>query len=558
MGVTIPSGAAQAPARTIAGPQPGEATLVRGDIVTMDPGRPRADAMALRGDRIVAVGTPDEARAALGGAPARELRYERGTLVPGLIDTHNHMHWTGLQTRLVDLAPARSIADIQQAIRDYAQRHPERAWISSGSGWHVASLAEGRYPTREELDAACADRPVYLPRVGHAAVANSRALELAGIGRDTPDPAGGRIPRGADGLPNGLLLEPPAFEPLARLIPPLSLDEQAQALADIQRAYHAAGLTGIMDPGVTPEVMQVYQSLWRRDALTVRSVLMPLADSSLPLADNLARIEQAGLATGFGDARLKLGGAKMYLDGGASLGTALMREPFPDERCNCGIQVTPTESFRAVAWQCARAGWSLGVHVVGGKAIDIALEVFAQIDREIPLAPLRFTLIHAYLWPDPRNIAEAARMGVCVATQCSMQYTFGPLLVKRFGTVLMAMATPVRGWLDAGVVVGGGSDSPVTPFQPLLGLWQARTRHIAGTDEPIGRTQAVTGEQALALYTRDAAYLSFSEHERGMLRPGLLGDWTVLSVDPTRCDPEALRDAAVLATAVGGRVVHEA
>ena len=535
-----------------------DALLVHGDIVTMDPACPRAEAMAVRAGRIVAVGSAAAARAALGAAPARELCYRQGTVVPGLIDTHNHMHWTGMQACLVDLAPARNIADIQQAVLAYAQRHAEQPWIVSGGGWHVAQLDEARYPTRQELDAVCADRPVYLPRVGHAAVVNSLALERAGIGRDTPDPEGGRIERDAAGEPTGLLLEPPAFQRVARLIPPMSLREQADALAAVQQTYHAAGLTGIMDPGVTPEMMRVYQQLWRDGALTMRSVLMPLADASLPLQDNLARISHVGLATGFGDARLKLGGVKLFLDGGASLGTALMREPHPDERCNCGIQVTPTETFRAIAWQCARLGWSLGVHVVGGKAIDIALDVFAEIDREIPLRPLRFTLIHAYLWPDERNIREAARMGIVVATQCSMQFAFGPLLVRRFGTARMAAATPVRSWLDAGVVVGGGSDSPITPYQPLLGLWQARTRHIAGSDEPVGRQQVVSGEEALALYTRSAAYLSFSEHERGMLRPGLLADWTVLSVDPVRCESEALRQAEVLATAVDGQVVYEA
>lgn len=536
---------------------PPEQLLVSGDIVTMDPQQPRAQAFAVHAGRIVAVGTRELARAALGPAP-RELHYSEGTVVPGLIDTHNHMQWTAIQTRLVDLAPARSIADVQEAVRAYAQRHPGKPWIMSGSGWHVVSLREGRYPTRHELDAACADRPVYLPRVGHAAVANSLALKLAGIGADTPDPPGGRFEREADGHPNGVLLEPPAFEPVARLVPPSSVQEQAEALRDMQRIYHAAGLTGIMDPGVTPDMMRLYQMLWQRGELTMRCVLMPLADSSRPLQENLDRIAQAGMATGFGDARLKLGGVKLFLDGGASLGTALMREPYPDERCNCGIQVTPTESFRQIAWACARQGWSLGVHVVGGKAIDIALEVFAEIDKEIPLRPLRFCLIHAYLWPEQRNIREAARMGITVATQCSMQYTFGPLLVQRFGTALMATATPVRSWIDAGVVVGGGSDSPVTPFAPLLGLWQARTRHIAGTDEPVGRLQAVSGEEALALYTRDAAYVSFSEHERGMLRPGLLADWTVLSLDPVTCDAEALRGARVLATGVDGRVVHEA
>jgi predicted amidohydrolase YtcJ len=149
-------------------------------------------------------------------------------------------------------------------------------------------------------------------------------------------------------------------------------------------------------------------------------------------------------------------------------------------------------------------------------------------------------------------------MGITVATQCSMQYTFGPILVQRVGTAMMATATPVRSWLDGGVVVGGGSDSPVTPFEPLLGLWQARTRRIAGSEEPVGRLQAVSGEEALALYTRDAAYVAFSDHERGVLRPGLLADWTVLSADPTTCEPDALQHAQVLATAVGGEVVYEA
>ena len=125
-----------------------------------------------------------------------------------------------------------------------------------------------------------------------------------------------------------------------------------------------------------------------------------------------------------------------------------------------------------------------------------------------------------------------------------------------YDSVLMAKATPVRAWLDGGVTVGGGSDSPITPFMPLLGLWQARTRHIAGAADPLGREEAVSGDEALAMYTRDAAYVSFSEHERGVLRAGLLGDWTALSVDPVACDPEALREASVLGTAVGGEMVH--
>lgn len=529
--------------------------LVRGDIVTMDPQRPRAEAMAIRAGRIVAVGSLAEARAAAGPA-AREIGYDRGAVVPGLIDTHNHMFWTGLAQRLVDLTRCKSIADILAEVRAYAARNPEAPWIVSGAGWHVANLAEGRHPTREEIDSVCADRPVYLPRGGHSAAVNTLALARAQITRGTPEPDGGRIERDADGEPNGVLLEPPAFELVGRLVPAPSEADQRQSLREVQKLYHAAGLTGIMDPGLTTEVIGVYQALWSAGELSMRSVVMPLADSSRPLEEVLAGIASSPARTGFGDARLKLGGVKVFFDGAATFGTALMREPFPDEKCNCGIQVTPTESFRRIARLCAQRGWSMGVHVVGGKAIDIALDVFAEIDREHPIRDLRFCLIHAYLWPSKDNIARAAKLGVVVATQPSMQYTFGPVLMKRFGAVLMSKATPVRAWLDGGVTVGGGSDSPITPFPPLLGLWQARTRHIAGSEEPLGREEAVSGEEALAMYTRNAAYVSFSEHERGVLRPGLLGDWTALSVDPVACDPEALHEAGVLATAVNGELVH--
>ncbi len=536
-------------------PASGGDQLVRGNIVTMDPKRPRAEAMAIRAGRIVAVGSVAEARAAAGPA-AREIGFDGGAIVPGLIDTHNHMFWTGMQQRLVDLTRCKSIAGILAEVRAYAGRNPEAEWIVCGTGWHVSNLQEGRHPTREELDGACADRPVYLPRGGHSAAVNSLALARAGVTRGTPDPEGGRIERDASGEPNGVLLEPPAFELVGRHVPASSEADQRQSLREVQKLYHAAGLTGIMDPGLTPEVIGIYQALWSAGELSMRSVVMPLADSSRPLEDVLDGIASSPARTGFGDARLKLGGVKVFFDGAATFGTALMREPFPDEKCNCGIQVTPTESFRRIARLCAQRGWSMGVHVVGGKAIDIALEVFAEIDREHPIRGLRFCLIHAYLWPSRENIARAARLGVVVATQPSMQYSFGPVLLKRFGAVLMSMATPVRGWLDGGVTVGGGSDSPITPFPPLLGLWQARTRHIAGAEEPLGREQAVSGAEALAMYTRDAAYVSFSEHERGVLRPGLLGDWTALSVDPVECDAEALREAGVQATAVGGALVH--
>jgi hypothetical protein len=233
-----------------------------------------------------------------------------------------------------------------------------------------------------------------------------------------------------------------------------------------------------------------------------------------------------------------------------------MREPYPDEQCNCGIQVTHTPVFHTLVDHCARHGWSMGVHAVGGKAIDIVLSVFSAVNAMQPFRDLRYHLIHAYLWPSPQNVADAARMGIAVATQASMQYRFAPLLVKRMGAQAVSRATPIRDWMDAGVVVTGGSDSPVTPHEPLLGIWHAVTRWVDALETVLGRAQSISPQEALQMYTRNAAWLCFAEGERGMLREGLAADWVALSQDPVQCAPQDIRSATVLATAVGGRIVH--
>jgi predicted amidohydrolase YtcJ len=534
------------------------ASVVSGNIITMDPARPRAEAFAVREGRVVHVGSRADALNAVGGQGAKEFNLERGAVLPGFVDSHNHMLWTGIQRAQADLAACKTIDELLAQLRRYADNQRDREWIVSGSGWHVEALAEKRYPTRQELDSVSSVRPIFLPRVGHAAVLNSEALRRAGINSATPDPKGGRIERDARGEPTGLLLEPPAVDLAARLVPPLSRDERRRALLEVQRAYHAAGICGIVDPGLAPEDMAVYEDLCRERQLTVRSVVMPLAQTHDDPETLLAGLRGCGVRTGFGNDRLKLGAIKVYLDGGASLGTALMREPYPDERCQCGIQVTHTSVFHRIVEHCASTGWSVGVHAVGGKAIDIALAVFDDVNRRYPIDDLRFSLIHAYLWPTPANIECARRLKVGVATQASMQYQFAPLLVRRFGKDLVGKATPVRAWIDGGITVGGGSDSPVTPYQPLLGIWHAVTRYVDALGMAIGSDEAISVEQALTMYTRGSAWLSFSEDERGMIRPGMLADWVALSQDPLEADPMELRDIKVVATAVGGAIVHGA
>jgi predicted amidohydrolase YtcJ len=530
--------------------------VVRGSILTMDPRRPAADALATVAGRVIAVGSLGAARAAAGDA-APVLDLGDATVLPGLIDGHNHMLWTGLGRVLVDLSPARSIADALEIVARWAADNPDVEWVVGAEGWEVDDIAERRYPTRSELDRAVPDRPVYLPRGGHAAATNSAALRAAGITAATQAPEGGVIERGEDGEPNGVLLEV-ARELVGRLVPPPSLGQRRAALRAAQPAYHAAGLTRVLEPGLLPDEIAAYQALEDAGELTMRATLMPLVGSGEGVAERLDGYAAIGLRSGFGGGRLLLGGLKLYLDGAASFGTALLREPYPDRPDYRGELVTSAEDLEAFVRFCAQRRWSLGIHAVGGGAIDLALDTFARVHRETPIDDLRFTLIHAYLWPSAENRRAAHGLGVVVAPQPSMQERFAPVLARRFGWGAIAEATPLRSWLDAGVTVAGSSDSPITPFQPLRGIWQAVTRHCEEYGGTLGEAQRVSRDEALHMYTRGSARACLCEDDEGVLRPGARADWVALGTDPLRCSPDELRDAPVLATAVGGALVHEA
>jgi predicted amidohydrolase YtcJ len=522
----------------------------------MDPERPRAEAMAVAGDRIVAVGPLDEV-----ARPGVPVRTAPGLVVPGLTDSHVHMLYAGLELRRLDLSGVRSVGDLLDGLRGASSGGGEE-WLHAVGNFELEDLAERRYPTREELDAATGGRPVFVDQRTHDALVNTAALRLAGIGRDTPDPPGGRIERGDDGEPTGRLVERPAFDLVHRLLPPVTVSTMRRALREIQPRFLAAGITGIVDPGLDPVEMGAYQEAWAEGELTVRTTAMPLVDPAVPVAEELAGLGATGVRTGFGDARLRLGGLKVYYDGTGSFGTALVREPWPGGPAGAGppygTRVIPQETLREFARFCAREGWSLGVHAVGGAAVDEVLDAFAEADAVAPIRPLRFTVIHAYLGVSPENVRRAAGLGAVVATQPSLHWQVAPRLLETFGEEAVGRMTPVRTWLRGGVVVAGGSDGPDFPLDPLFGIWQACTRAVRGREDPVGPEEAITAAEALELWTAGSAYAAFADHERGRLAPGCLADWVALSLDPEAVTPDELREARVLQAGVAGEVVHEA
>jgi predicted amidohydrolase YtcJ len=330
-------------------------------------------------------------------------------------------------------------------------------------------------------------------------------------------------------------------------------EQRVMGLRLAQRLLHALGITGVIDPAVKAGELAAYRALHAAGELSLRVVAMPHVELDAGIEPALAGLDALDRA---GDERLRLGPAKVYVDGQGRAATALLREPWPG-RADRGTQYIPGDVLQRFAVALARRGWALGAHVVGGGAIDAALAAYAAADAVAPIGAGRWQLIHAYLWPSAENLAEAARLGVVASVQPSIQLRNGAALVRLLGDAA-ADAAPLRAWVDAGVTTAGGSDGPDFPFDPRVGMWQARTRRVDGLGEPVGPAQALDGAAALGLWTTGAAGAAYAAGTRGVLRPGALADWTAWSVDPVTAPPEALPGAAVLMTVVGGAVVHDA
>jgi len=522
----------------------------------MNPASPRAQAMAIVGQRIVGTGTVAEMSALLPGA--KIVQSDAAVIAPGFVDSHVHMLIAGIEMQRLDLDGVSSVREILERIHAYIELNAGTGWVVAAANFQTDELAEGRLPSRAELDKVCPHRPLLLDQRTHDAIVNTRALELAGIARNTPDPVGGRIERDGHGDPTGLLVERPAAQLAYGKVPAPSTDDLKAALLKAQAELHRLGITTIAEPGLTPAETAAYADLHASRALSMRCLIMPLIDGEAPIAQELGRIAGLGVRTGFGDEHLRLGAIKVYFDGTGSFGTALLREPWPGSAEYYGTQVISTDDFLALAGFCARERWSLAVHAVGGGALDRILNVFETVNREHDIRELRFSVLHAYMWPSPENMAKAAELGVVVAVQPGLHWRVGAGVLRRFGEKAAQGIAPLRAWLQAGVTIAGGSDGPDFPMDPLFGMWQSRTGYVKGVEQPLGSHHTLTAEQALALFTTQSAYACFCEHDCGSLEPGKLADWIALSSDPLLSSDDALRRVRVLRTVVGARTVYDA
>jgi predicted amidohydrolase YtcJ len=526
--------------------------LVNGRVWTGSPSQPSAEAIAIAGDRIAAVGSTSEIRARAGGAEVIDLAGQ--FVVPGFIDSHIHFLDGGFRLASVQLRDAKTRDEFVARIKAFAGGVPAGTWITGGDWDHT--LWGGELPRRDWIDAVTADRPVWINRLdGHMALANSAALAAAGVADDVRDVAGGEIVRDASGRPTGVLKDN-AMDLVAARMPPPSDGMKDRALSAAMKHVAAQGVTAVHHMG-TWEELDVFERAWRAGRLTTR------IQAAVPLA-TWARLRDAVAAKRFGpdgrgDAWLRTGVLKGFVDGSLGSHTAAFHEPFADAAADRGLFVTPPEDLYSWISAADKAGLDIAVHAIGDRANAALLDIFARVTNENGARDRRFRIEHAQHLA-PADIPRFAALGVIASVQPYHAIDDGRWAERVIGPVRIQTTYAFRSLLDAGARLAFGSDWYVAPPTPLEGIYAAVTRRTLDDRNPDGwvAKEKITVEEALRAYTSGGAYASFMERETGTLAPGLLADIVVIDRDLRAIAPEEIRNATIVKTIVGGKTAFSA
>jgi predicted amidohydrolase YtcJ len=546
---------------------PPDTIYYNGHIVTMWSEHPVVEAIAIRGDRFVAVGSNTDVRK-LAASSTREVDLAGRTVLPGLQDSHTHPIAAALSEQDRAVPVMNSIPDILAQIRNLSDVTPPDGVIFLPKVYSTR-LAERRYPDRYELDTA-APRHAAMTDNGYASVLNSVALKRLGIDRNTPQPANGKIIKDSKGEPTGLILGAPQLLGTLRRAKPVTEDDMIWALTAMQKKYNEVGLTSTIDRSQGPEGFRAYQRLRQRNQLTVRSTVTYLISGQGTPERVRQEIERIPFMTGMGDEWFRVGPIKVVADGGILIGTAYLREPYgthtgiygyddPEYR---GVLSVPRENLIEMARAANRLGWQMTAHTTGGGATDALLDAYEAADQDHSIADRRFTVTHGN-FPNAQAIERARRLGVAFDSQPAWLHLDGAAIKDVFGPERMRDFLPLKSMFDAGVVVAGGSDhmirfdsrNAINPYNPFFGMWMAITRKTVD-GAVLGPDQTITREQALRMWTLNGAWMTFDEKSKGSIEPGKLADLVVISEDYLRCPVDQIKDIEALLTVVGGQVVY--
>lgn len=554
-------------------PLPADRIFSNGDIVVGSDFAGRAEAVAVRDGRIVAIGDiADVSRYA--GAGTESVDLGGNMMLPGINDNHVHanpgrdslMEWKGGWIASVPawVREATTIEELVDALQREAGRRPAGEWIVGALSREV--WPNQRLPTRADLDAATTDHPVLLTRGPHTTVVNSPALELAGIDRDTTFPGGGEIGHDENGEPNGRLFD--AARRLMDGVKPASegsamTDQEAvESLRALMLQFAAMGSTSVNVAGVRPAELRHFQNLYEQYGETLPRAILQIRlrpgfdaydDLDLSVRDAIAELEGLGVVTGFGDERLKLGAIKMSIDGGLSAPAYWSLEGYENKPEFLGVVRIPAEAFYPVARRAHELGWQLGIHTMGDGAVVMVVDELERILDELPRDDHRHYLHHVAVKPPQATIDKMARLEIGVASQPAFTVGLGAFAVESLAGDREATMNPTKSLLDAGVWVSWGSDG--APYGPRVTLWTGITRK--GWDDRVyGIEEAVDREQALRLHTLEPAYQTFDEDERGSIELGKLADFTVVGEDYFEIDVDRIRYLPIIRTIVEGRDIY--
>lgn len=534
-----------------------DAIFTNGRITTLDPRRPSARAIGVLHGRIVGLdeeldGLQADRVIDLGGQP----------VLPGFHDAHNHLSMTGARLASLDLRPGRvgSLAELYRAVEAFAAANPDDAWIR-GAGYDQNFL-EG-HPTADGLDRVSGGRPVLLEHVsGHMVAVNSKALELAGYAdrRDVPDIAGGGIPRDAEGRAVGLLQEQ-AMQLVNRLVKPMPLTELQRNLSLASDQALRYGLTSVTEPGIgaiemignTPVDLHGYQTAVESGSVGVRITLMPYI-TTLHEIEHLPEWLglDLGIRTGLGDDRLRVGPVKAVSDGSFIGRSAAMHRCYLGEADNTGVMLFEPDRLEDFVVRAHASGWTVAIHAIGDRAADHTLDAIELAQRSHPRPGARHRIEHFALASDER-IARAAALGAIPVPQGVFISDFGDGMAAAVEPELRDHIYRIKSLADAGIVLNGSSDSPVSDANPLTGIRDMVLRRTA-SGEILGPKERISVAEAVRAYTYGSAYAVHQERDKGTLEVGKLADFVALTDDLLAIDPERITDQQVTATVVGGEV----
>lgn len=511
------------------------------NVLTMADAQANASTVVIRGERIVAVGGDDIAKAYPKG---RKINLAGKTLIPGFNDTHIHIN--GNAAHYIDLTKVRSIAEIQTLVKARAKRLGKNQWIT-GYGWSEDELSEARKPTRFDLDTAAPNNPVVLTRAGaHSAVASSSALVLAGFERDSADPENGSLERDPNGELTGIIRE--RHDIVLALAPPASDAELATSLSANLKALFALGITSITQASATAETLQRWQQIYATSPLDHPRAAVQLL---WPGKQEFAAFEGR---SGQGDKHFRVGPLKIFVDGGFTGPAAYTKAPYRGEATYRGKLALSEQELAEILDTAHSAGWQMGIHAIGDAAIELVVDELAAVLARAPRDYHRHYLNHFTVMPSDATMQTMAANNIWITQQPNFTYT----LEGRYTTYLdgerLSKNNALRTPMDHGIFMALSSD--VLPIGPMTGIYAAVTRRgMSGAQ--YGPEEALSTLEALRGYTRNAAYFTFEEAIKGTIEVGKLADLVVLEADPLMLAPEELLNLQVEQTWLGGKRVFK-